>query len=739
MGVARRHLKRLIVALAGLAALLTALLPPLGYWVMTSRYEQGALQALAELEAEHVSALVVAAPAFWTYQQLRLDELLEHRPGMGAACLRRIMTLEGAVISAKGSPPPWPTISGSCLIYDAGLPVARIEVAQSLRGVLGKTLLVALCSTGLAILVFRAIWVLPMRVVVAAQQSLAENERKYRSLFLGIHEAVLLLEIGCEEDTATVVEVNPACARLFSGCFPNLIGQRTDRLFGDLHEEMLVSFQQVLQDESTVSFERELPVLAKVLAISVAPAGKRRLAVILSDVTEHRAAERQVRQLVSFDVLTGLPNRALLYDRLQQAMAACNRQQCKIAVFFLDLDHFKAVNDSLGHAAGDLLLQAVAGRLEGQLRQSDTIARTGGDEFVVLTMGLHDELNASLIAGTILRCLGEPFRIAGRELFVNGSLGISIYPDDADDAGALLKNADMAMYAAKAQGRNRYHYYSRQLQEQALERLETETALRHALADGLLSLAYQPQLDARNGAVIGMEALLRWNEPDGSPHLSALQIIHAAEKTGLILPIGAWVLQTACRQLSQWRQEGVPVPRLAVNLSAAQFEQPQLVQMVHEALQANNLSPDSLELELTESLIMHNPGEAAKQLEALKQLGVTLALDDFGTGYSSLSYLKHFPIDRIKIDRSFVCDTPDNSDDAAIVETIISLARNMRMRVIAEGVEQQRQVEFLLARGCYEMQGYYYARPLAPAQCRELLLAATVSAAGRTEPPTDVT
>lgn len=739
MGAARRHLRRLIAILASISALLTALLPPMGYWGITSRYEQGALQALAELEAEHVSSLVVAAPAFWKYQQLRLDELLERRPGMGTACLRRIVTLEGDVISTKGSPPPWPTISGACRIYDAGLPVARIEVVQSLRGVLGKTLFVALCSTGLAILVFRAIWVLPMRAVAAAQQSLAENERKYRSLFLGIHEAVLLLEIGHEDNATTVIEVNPACVRLFSSSMAQLVGQRADQLFGELHQEMQGYFQQVLHDESTVSLEKELPALGKVLAISVAPAGKQRLAVILSDLTEHRAAERQVRQLASFDSLTGLPNRALLYDRLQQAMAACNRQKCKIAVFFLDLDHFKAVNDSLGHAVGDQLLQMVAERLEGQLRQSDTIARTGGDEFVVLTMGLHDELNASLIAGTILRCLEKPCQIAGRELFVNGSIGISIYPDDADDAGALLKNADMAMYAAKAQGRSRYHYYSRQLQEQALERLETETALRHVLAAGLLSLAYQPQFDARSGAVIGMEALLRWYNPDGSPFMSALQIIHIAEKTGLILPLGAWVLQTACQQFSQWMQDGLPVPRLAVNLSAAQFEQPELVQMIQDALRTNNLPPDCLELELTESLIMHNPGEAAQKLEALKQLGVTLALDDFGTGYSSLSYLKHFPIDRIKIDRSFVCDATANNDDAAIVETIISLARNMRMQVIAEGVEQQQHVEFLLARGCYEMQGYYYARPLAPAQCRELLLATTVNVAGSPEQQTTTT
>jgi diguanylate cyclase (GGDEF)-like protein len=403
-------------------------------------------------------------------------------------------------------------------------------------------------------------------------------------------------------------------------------------------------------------------------------------------------------------------------------MLACGRHECKIAVFFLDLDHFKAINDSLGHAVGDLLLQAVAERLESGIRQSDTIARTGGDEFVIITMGLHDEMNASLVATTILRCLDEPFWISGREIFINGSLGISIYPDDAGDASTLLKNADMAMYVAKEEGRNRYNYYAKQLQERAVERLEIETALRHAVADNLLSLVYQPQLDARTGTVIGLEALLRWNNPDGTPYLSPLQIITIAEKNGLIIPIGEWVLHTACRQLRQWQHEGLATPRLAINLSAVQFEEPGLVQMVQDVLQKNDLSPDYIELELTESAIMHRPDEAKQKLHELKKLGVWLALDDFGTGYSSLSYLKLFPIDRIKIDRSFVNEATTNNDDAAIVETVISLANNMRMQVIAEGVETQKHVEFLLARGCHEMQGYYYARPLSADQCRKLLV-----------------
>lgn len=722
MGAAKRHLRRLIAALAGLAALMAALLPPIVYFGLSSSYQRGVLKAVAELEAEHVSALVVTAPSIWKYQIVRLDELLERHPGMGDVQMCRIVAMDGQVIAAKGERPQWPSISGTFLIHDAGVPVARIEVVQTLRPVLAKTLFVALCSVGLAVFVFRAIWVLPTRAVAAAQHSLAESERKYRSLFLGIHEAVLLLAFEQDVSDSIVVEVNPACSCMFSSNFNNLVGLSAARLFGELHQEMTGFFQQVLQNQLSVSIERVLPSLDKVLAISVVPAEKGRLAVIFSDMTEHRAAERQVRQLVSFDFLTGLPNRALLYDRLKQSMAACDRQQCKIAVFFMDIDHFKAVNDSLGHAAGDLLLQAVAKRLEEHLRKSDTIARTGGDEFVIVTMGLHDELNASLVADSILKSLKEPFLIAGRELFVSGSLGISIYPDDAEDVGALLKNADMAMYVAKEQGRNCYHYYSRQLQEKAEERLEIETALRHALSDNLLSLAYQPQVDARSGAIIGMEALLRWNNPDGSPYLSPLQIINVAEKTGLILPIGEWVLHTACRQLRQWQQQGLEVPRVAINISAAQFEQPGLVEMIQGELLKYSLTADCLELELTESMIMHCPEEAAKKLVALKKLGVVLALDDFGTGYSSLSYLKHFPIDRLKIDRSFVLDAPCSGNDAAIVETIISLAHNMGMQVIAEGVEHREHVEFLLERGCHEMQGYYYARPLSVEQCDKILI-----------------
>jgi len=719
---ARRHLNRVIVFLAGIAALLAALLPPVGYWGLASRYQQGMLSAVAELEAEHVAGLVITAPDLWKYQQIRLDELLERRPGMGNTQLRRIVDLEGQVIAEKGDHPQWPSIKGTFLIHDAGVPVARIEIVQSLRPIIFRALGVLLCSTGIAVFVFRTTLVLPTRAVAAAQRSLAESEQKYRGLFLSTHEAVLLLELVLNDTDATIVEANPACSRLFLKNRSSLVGLRSGEMFGLLHEEMLGLFRQVLQDGRTVSLEKELPGLDKVLAISILPAEARRVVVIFSDVTEYRAAERQVQQLASFDFLTGLPNRALLNDRLKQAMLACSRRECKVAVYFLDLDHFKPVNDSLGHGAGDMLLQAVAERLRNGMRQSDTIARTGGDEFAIVTMGLHDELNASLVASTILRCLDEPFLIADREIFISGSLGISIYPDDAEDAGTLLKNADMAMYVAKEQGRNRYHYYSKQLQERAIERLEIETALRHAVADNLLSLAYQPQFDARTGTVIGIEALLRWNNPDGTPCLSPLQIISIAEKNGLIIPIGEWVLQTACRQLRQWKFDGLQPPRLAINLSAVQFEQAGLLQVVAGALQQNDLSPDSIELELTESAIMHRPDEAAKKLQELKQLGVWLAVDDFGTGYSSLSYLKHFPIDRIKIDRSFVSEAPANHDDAAIVETIISLARTMRMEVIAEGVEHQGHVEFLLARGCHEMQGYYYARPLSAEQCAKLLI-----------------
>ena len=719
---ARRHLKKVIMFLAGTAALLAAVLPPIGYFGLASRYQQGVLTAIAELEAKHVADLVIAAPDDWKYQKIRLDELLERRPGMGKAQLRRITDLEGQVIAEKGDLPQGPSIKGVFLIHDAGVPVARIEIVQSLRPIIFKVFFVFLGCAGIAVFVFRAIQVLPTRAVAAAQRSLAESEQKYRNLFLGIHEAVLLMEFGDDLADATVVEVNPACNHLFFSCFPSLVGLQSVQVFGELHQELMRLFQQVLQNEVTVSVEKELPGLDKVVEISVTPAGKGRLAVIFSDVTEHRAAERQVQQLASFDFLTGLPNRALLNDRLKQAMLACGRHKCKIAIFFLDLDHFKAVNDSLGHAVGDLLLQAVAERLESGIRQSDTIARIGGDEFVIITMGLHDEMNASLVATTILSCLDEPFLISGRELFINGSLGISIYPDDAEDASTLLKNADMAMYAAKEQGRNRYHYYAKQLQERAVERLEIETALRHAVADNLLSLVYQPQLDARTGTVIGLEALLRWNNPDGTPYLSPLQIITIAEKNGLIIPIGEWVLRTACRQLRQWQHEGLATPRLAINLSAVQFEEPGLVQLVQDALQKNGLSPDYIELELTESAIMHRPDDAKQKLHELKKLGVWLALDDFGTGYSSLSYLKLFPIDRIKIDRSFVNEATTNNDDAAIVETVISLANNMRMQVIAEGVETREHVEFLLARGCHEMQGYYYARPLPADQCGKLLI-----------------
>lgn len=329
---AQRHLSRVIVLLAGTAALLATILPPIGYFGLASRYQQGMLSAIAELEADHVAMLVTTAPDLWKYQQIRLDELLERRPGMGKAQLRRITDLEGQVIAENGDLPQGPSIKGVFLIHDAGVPVARIEIVQSLRPIIFQAFFVFLGCAGIAVLVFRAAQVLPTRAFAAAQRSLAESEQKYRNLFLGMHEAVLLLEFGDDLADATVVEVNPACNHLFFGCFPSLVGLQSVQIFGELHQELMGLFQQVLQNEITLSVEKELPGLDKVVEISVTPAGKGRLAIIFSDVTEHRAAERQVQQLASFDFLTGLPNRALLNDRLKQAMLACSRQQCKVAV-----------------------------------------------------------------------------------------------------------------------------------------------------------------------------------------------------------------------------------------------------------------------------------------------------------------------------------------------------------------------------------------------------------------------
>ncbi|MGZ8265043.1 MAG: putative bifunctional diguanylate cyclase/phosphodiesterase [Burkholderiales bacterium] len=435
-----------------------------------------------------------------------------------------------------------------------------------------------------------------------------------------------------------------------------------------------------------------------------------RIAGIASDVTQRKEAEEKLVYLAHYDGLTGLPNRVLFLDRLKQTLSHCARRGTLAAVMFVDLDRFKVVNDTLGHAMGDELLRQVGARLSVCVREGDTVARFSGDEFVLIVNDLHGPEDARHIAQKVLQAYVEPFRVSSHEIFVSTSIGISMFPSDSEDEQALLKNADSAMYRAKESGRNSFRFYTREMNARAMYRLQLENSLRHALDRGEFCLHYQPKACLHTGEITGVEALLRWERP-GHGLVAPAEFVPLLEDTGLIVPVGEWVLSEACRQADAWRKAGRALVPVAINISARQFASRNLGDLVRRMMNLHGLDPRYLEFELTESLLMVNTEDAVRTLEYLKSLGLKLSIDDFGTGYSSLAYLKRFPIDALKIDRSFIDEITTDVGDATITRAVIGMAHNLGLKVIAEGVETQAQIAFLSANGCDEAQGYYFARP----------------------------
>lgn len=430
------------------------------------------------------------------------------------------------------------------------------------------------------------------------------------------------------------------------------------------------------------------------------------------DISDRKLKEERIRFLAQHDVLTELPNRSLCVERLRMAMQQAERRGEKVAVLFIDLDRFKNINDSLGHHIGDGLLRSVARRLTTAVRAGDTVCRLGGDEFVIVLAGVRELAEvSSVVDERLVPLVRQPHQIDGAELHVSCSVGVAIYPDDAQDIDVLMRHADVAMYQAKAQGRDMAHFFTPELNERAQQRIKLESNLRHALERGELALHYQPRVAARGGRVEGVEALLRWHSAELGP-VSPAQFIPIAEDTRLIVPIGAWVIDEACRQLAAWQAAGVDVPQVAINVSALQLGDDALVDTLRAALERHALPPGAIELELTESMLMDRAEQTLARLHAIRRLGVALAIDDFGTGYSSLNYLNRFPIDRLKIDRSFVRDMFEDPTDLAITRAIIGLGHTLGLRVVAEGVETEREAQTLRSAGCDELQGFLFTAAL---------------------------
>jgi diguanylate cyclase (GGDEF)-like protein/PAS domain S-box-containing protein len=519
-----------------------------------------------------------------------------------------------------------------------------------------------------------------------------------------------------------VMMVNPAFERMFVCAAANAIERSLEPYFedhaafielcrkveGGLEEARVLRFEQRFLDSRGQWF------WAYVYVRALDPARPERgLVMLIEDISEQKLSEERIRHMAEHDPLTDLPNRMLFNDRAAQALARSRREHRRFALLFLDLDRFKNINDTLGHHVGDQLLRVVAGRILACVRESDTVSRPGGDEFSLLLSEISDPQDAARVAEKLLVALAEPCEISGRSLLVTASIGISLYPEDGDDIPTLMRNADSAMYHSKESGRNAYHYFRAEMNERVFERMMLESALRNALEADAFEVYYQPQYDGTTRRMIGAEALLRWRDQDGTL-VPPGRFIPIAEDAGLILPIGQWVLQQVCGQLRAWLAAGLPALTVAVNISASQFRQPRFVDSLRAVIEQNGIPAECLELELTERVMLETADRNIAALDEIRRMGVGVAIDDFGTGYSSLSYLKRLPIDTLKIDQGFVRDVVVDPDDAAIVDAVIGLAHNLRLRVIAEGVETEEQLEFLQRAGCRHMQGFLFA-PALPA------------------------
>ena len=714
-------------AAAAIALLVVTAVPGSIFW-LTWRAQVQDTATTARLHGAFVTQALNRSQGDWQRDVVGLldDPLVES----GLPERRQIVDIKGRVVTENTGPLHRPIVVARVPLTLADLTVAGdVVLTRSLRPLLADGLLVMLVSAAVGAAIYLTLQVLPVKALKRALRALAgEQERSRRELE---QYANVLFERAIDgilvfDAQGIVQSCNPRAAQML-GSIPEQVritplGQWIELPRPDANQPVAIGqFETHARRRSGEAIET-FPCEITISALPLRANAEHYLGN-LRDLTERRQAEHRQMRLANFDSLTGLPNRSLFRERLEQAMSRTRHSGRQMALMFLDLDRFKHINDSLGHEAGDTLLKHVARSLSQCLRKGDmvwlrhdieehdiTIARLGGDEFTVLVEGIGTVLQAEAIARRILGALQTPLFIEGNEIVVTSSVGIAMYPAEDCALDELLNHADMAMYRAKEMGRNVFHLYSDAMQANAALRLQLEARLRHALERKEYRLHFQPQCSLADGRITGVEALLRWFPQDSDGVVPPDQFISVLEETGLIVPVGRWVLEEAVRQLEAWQVLGLPALRVAVNLSARQLR-PDLPDDVAAILKNSLVRPDQLELELTESMLM--AGDAiASIVGRIADLGVHLAIDDFGTGYSSLAYLKRFFVDSLKIDRSFVGEMPHNPEDVAIGTAIIALARSLNLRVVAEGVETAAQEEFLRERGCDEMQGYLLGRPL---------------------------
>lgn len=711
------RLRRLVLG----ACLVVAIAPPLLLFAHLRSYESASINTEAEIHARLITDFINHAPDLWQFQTDKLETLLAERSRFGNVTeTRRVLSMEGQLIAASESPLLAPLIVTQADLLDAGHPVGRLEIQRSLRPALNQCLAAAALSSSAALLLFLLVSTMPLRALQRALSDFQSERDKALLTLRSIGDAVVTTDAqqrveylnpvaeslsGWRSDEARgrpVTEVLQLIRVDSREPVPNPVAQCLAKL--EIVE--LASNTMLLRRGDGAEFHIEdsaAPIIGRAGVVMGA-------ILVFHDVSERIHAQQQLQHAAFHDALTGLPNRDLFRNRLIKAMDDARRNQRALAVMFMDLDRFKAINDSLGHSAGDELLVLAAKRIRHCVRESDLVCRLGGDEFTALLRNVDSVPSAMTVAGKILDAMARPFQIGCEQVRVSGSIGIALFPDHGDSVEELLKNADMAMYQAKDQGRNNAQVYAAEMNAKAGERLRMAFALQLALERDEYRIVYQPKLSLATGEVVAVEALLRWHSPDMGT-ISPVEFVPQLEESGGIVDVGRWVLKNAMLQAKRWHEAGRPLT-VAVNVSAVQFVQPGLVSDIAQMLHDTGLPPDRIQIELTESLLMDDLQHTHFVIGELTRLGVLLSLDDFGTGYSSLGYLRRFAVHELKIDRSFVHEIDSSPVAARIVKTVVDLGQALGMSVTAEGVENELQATRLREMGCDQLQGYWLARPM---------------------------
>ncbi|MCC6780890.1 MAG: EAL domain-containing protein [Hyphomicrobiales bacterium] len=720
----RLSLRRWITIIGTSAAVLTALAVPIGYALVSYQEEAEALSFKAQLNASRIAKYIYIQGPMWIFHGTRLSELIELPKTAEHELRQRIFDARGVLILETGSDLPRPTMVRSAPVVVDGSAVARIDVEMSLHEFAEPTQIVAGGALLLGLLIYLALRALPVRLLdetFATLRRRDEDLERQRDEFEAAIEN-LPYGIGMFDAAGRLIVRNSAFFRMYGlraeqvlpgTALSAILEQRVSRSIypsseGRFREDR---FDPAGGTDVLVDRLRD----GRVIEITRKPMANGGWVAVHKDITEQRRAEDKIAHMAHHDALTGLPNRVLLYDKLVHHLEV-SRPGGQIAVLCLDLDQFKQVNDTLGHSVGDALLGAVARRLRECVRESDIVARLGGDEFAVIQTGLSQPSAATTLAQRLVEQMTVPFEAAGHEVAVFTSIGIAIAPDDGADAEQLLRSADLALYRTKEQGRNGFCFFEPEMDARMHERRNLEIDLRKAIVQGGFRLVYQPVVNLAHNRITGFEALLRWHHPVRGV-VPPTQFVPLAEETGLIVPIGEWVLRQACVDAARWPDD----IRVAINISPVQFRSKSLAAAVVSALSTAGLAPDRLEIEITESSLLHNNEATLAVLYQLQGIGVRVAMDDFGTGYSSLSYLRSFPFDKIKIDQSFVRDLDRTKDAVAIVRAVSSLAAELGMVTTAEGVDTVSQLERVRAEGCSEVQGYLFSPPQPASEVPRLL------------------